>query len=197
MRIAGWTKKKRIYTRDELCGPQFEIGRYTYGCPEVLTYNDDSRLVIGRYCSIAARVTIILGGNHRVDWVTTYPFPAFAEDWPGAASLTGHPATRGSIVIGNDVWIGFGAVILSGVTIGDGAVLGAGAVVSRDVDPYSVVAGNPAREMKKRFSKEVRAGLLELKWWDWPEEKIKKNLHLLCSCDIKTLLEVTREDHDA
>lgn len=193
MRLWGW-KKKGPYTRDVLQGPRFSIGDYTYGEPRVLCFEDETRLHIGRYCSISDGVTILLGGNHRLDWTTTYPFPAFPEQWPEAAALQGHPASRGDVVIGSDVWIGFGATILSGVTIGDGAVIGAGAMVSRDVAPYAVAAGNPAREVRKRFSEDTISRLLALQWWDWPEDRVRKHLPLLCSGDIAALLAAAGED---
>jgi len=193
MKIMGWKKQKQKYTRDTLSNPRFDIGEYTYGSPDVFEFGDDTRLVIGRYCSISDRVSIILGGNHRVDWFTTYPFAAFSGDWPDAREISGHPASKGDILIGNDVWIGFGSVILSGVTIEDGAVIGAGAVVSKDVAPYSIVAGNPAREVRKRFSDDIIARLLDLQWWNWPEAKITQYLPLLCSGDVEALVSACRE----
>jgi len=191
----GWKNQKKRYTRDVLNGPRFDIGKYTYGSPDVFDFDDDTRLVIGRYCSISDRVSIILGGNHRVDWVTTYPFSALSDDWPGAKEISGHPASKGDILIGNDVWIGFGAVILSGVSIGDGAVIGAGAVVSKDVAPYSIVAGNPARELRKRFPDDTIAMLLDLQWWMWPTAKIKQYLTLLCSDDVEALVVVWHKEN--
>lgn len=193
MRLWG-RKKKGGCLRDVLRGPQFSIGDHTYGEPRILCFEETTRLQIGRYCSISAQVTILLGGNHRQDWVTTYPFPAFPDKWPEAAALTGHPASKGDVVIGSDVWIGFGATILSGVTIGHGAVIGAGAVVSRDVAPYAVAAGNPAREVRKRFGEETIAKLLVLQWWNWPEDRVRKHLSLLCSGNIAALLAAAREE---
>lgn len=195
MKIMSWKKKKQRYTRDVLTGPHFDIGKYTYGSPDVYDFDDDTRLVIGRYCSISDRVSIILGGNHRLDWATTFPFSAFPDDWPEAEQISGHPASKGDILIGNDVWIGLGAVILSGVTIGDGAVIGAGAVVSKDVYPYSIAAGNPAAEVGKRFSEKTINMLLAIKWWSWPEEKVRQYIPLLCSRDVEALISATREEN--
>jgi len=181
-------KKKQTLTRDRIIGPNYVIGDHTYGEPTVRQFDQTTRLVMGRFCSISDQVTIILGGDHRSDWVTTYPFSAFTETWPEAATIKGHPASKGDIVIGHDVWIGYGATILSGVTIGSGAVIGARAVISRDVAPYAVMAGNPAQEVKKRFDETTIVRLLQLAWWDWPEEKIRTNLPLLCSSQIEQLL---------
>ena len=181
-------KKKETLTRDRITGPHYVIGDHTYGEPTIRQFDQTTRLVLGRFCSIAEQVTIILGGNHRSDWVTTYPFSAFTETWPEAAAIKGHPASKGDIIIGHDVWIGYGATILSGVTIGSGAVIGARAVISRDVAPYAVMAGNPAQEIKKRFDDTTIVRLLQLAWWDWPEEKIRINLPFLCSNQIEQLL---------
>lgn len=161
-------------------------GRGTYGTPRIFHWGEPAKLSIGAYCSIAEGVQIFLGGNHRLDWATTYPFTAL---WPQAASIPGHPATKGDVVIGNDVWIGNEAVILSGVTIGDGAVIGAAAVLGRDVEPYAIVAGNPARMVRKRFSEDVIRRLLALRWWDWDESRIERYLPLMLSEQIIAFLD--------
>lgn len=181
-------KKKQTLTRDHIIGQNYVIGDHTYGEPTIRQFDQTTRLIIGRFCSISDQVTIILGGNHRSDWVTTYPFSAFTDTWPEAATIKGHPASKGDIIIGHDVWIGYGATILSGVTIGSGAVIGAQAVISRDVASYAVMAGSPALEVKKRFDDTTIVRLLQLAWWDWPEEKIRINLPLLCSSQIPQLL---------
>lgn len=165
--------------------PEYSIGRGTYGQPDIRQWGEGARFQMGAYCSIAAGVTIFLGGEHRVDWVTTYPFPVM---WDEAGKFTGHPHTKGDVIIGNDVWIGSGAVILSGVTIGDGAVVGCNAVVSRPVGPYEVVAGNPARCVRKRFPDEVVEQLLQIRWWDWPKKKIEDALPYLLSPDMAGFL---------
>ena len=123
----------------------------------------------------------MLGREHRKDWVTTYPFPAFPDVWPEAKDIPGVEISKGDVIIGNDVWICYGATILSGVKIGHGAVIGARAVVTKDVEPYAVVAGNPAREIKKRFTPKQIQKLLDIAWWDWPEEKIRENIKMLCN----------------
>jgi chloramphenicol O-acetyltransferase type B len=181
-------KKKQTLTCDRIIGPNYIIGNHTYGEPDIHQFDQITRLVIGKFCSISDQVTILLGGNHRSDWVTTYPFSAFTETWPEAATIKGHPASKGDIIIGHDVWIGYGATILSGVTIGSGAIIGARAVISRDVAPYAVMAGNPAQEIKKRFDDTTIVRLLQLAWWNWPEEKIRINLPFLCSNQIQQFL---------
>ena len=186
MRLFG---KKRFFTKDGVKGEQFSIGDYTYGSPGVRNYDGKTKLTIGKYCSFAAHVAVLLGGEHRLDMATTYPFPEIPEPWPEARDIKGMTGSKGDVVIGNDVWVGFGATILSGVTIGDGAVIGAGAVVCGDVKPYAIVGGNPAKVIRMRFDEETVDRLLELRWWDWPEEKVRANLHLLCSPDIKALFQ--------
>jgi len=172
------------HTSDDFARAGFEVGRYTY-CATMPTVfkHPGAKLIIGNFCSIGANVTIHLGGNHRTDFVTTYPlFRLFADDWPDPKLPTIEDfwgISKGDVVVGNDVWIGFGATILSGVTIGDGAVIGARAVVTSDVEPYAIVVGNPARLVKKRYDEETINRLLETKWWDWPIEKIKRNANVL------------------
>lgn len=169
-----------VYTKEIL--PDFEIGDHTYGVPRV--YGSGPKLRIGKFCSIAGGVRIFLAVDHRSDWITTYPFPLI---WREAHGIKGHPFSKGDIAIGNDVWIGQNATILSGVTIGDGAVIGGCAVVTGNVPPYAIVAGNPAKLIRYRFENEKIERLLKLKWWDWPIDKIKKNLNYLCSTDFSWL----------
>ena len=183
-----WPKKKTRYTKDILLGDIFEIGDFTYGKPEVFHFDNRTKLKIGKFCSIAGEVQIFLGGNHRIDWVTTFPFPSMVR-WPEHLKIKGHPGTKGDVVIGSDVWIGQGAMILSGVTIGDGAVIGAKAVVSENVPSYGIVVGNPATVIKKRFDDDTIEKLLKIKWWDWPFEKIRQSVPLLCSHDLSGFIE--------
>lgn len=146
---------KRIYTKDLLTKDTLIIiGDYTYGLPTIKKFDNNTRLSIGKFCSIADNVIIFLGGNHREDWITTYPFSGMTHIWSDATNIIGHPSTKGDVIIGNDVWIGSHVVILSGVKIGDGAVIGAYAVVTKDVEPFSIVAGNPAKFIKYRFEKD-------------------------------------------
>ena len=166
-----------------------EIGPYTYGIPTVAGH-PEARLKVGKFCSIAAGVVIYLGHNHRGDLGTTFPFRAFVDDFPMAAHLKAEDVdavSKGDVVIGNDVWIAHGALIVSGVNVGDGAIIGAGAVVTRSVEPYGIVAGNPAKLVRKRFDEETIRALLEIKWWDWPVEMINNNIALIYKCDIAAM----------
>ena len=165
-------------------------GRYTYGPqPNVRSWVEGTHYSIGSFCSIADNLTIFLGGNHRVDWISTYPFPAFSNNFPEAGGIGGFVATKGNVVIENDVWIGSDVTILSGVTIGNGAVVGAKSVVAKNVEPYAIVAGNPARLIRYRFDAQTREKLLKIRWWNWPIEKIRKNVHWLCSLNIDKFVE--------
>jgi acetyltransferase-like isoleucine patch superfamily enzyme len=166
-----------IYTKD-LLGDRYAVGDHTYGKPRVVSLEEGTSLRIGKYCSISTHVIIFLGSEHRTDWVSTYPFPYL---WEEARSIKGHPYSKGDVVIGNDVYIGYNVTILSGVTVGDGAVVGACSVLTADVPPYAIVAGNPARLIRYRFEEETMKKLLKIRWWDWPEEKVKENIHLICS----------------
>jgi acetyltransferase-like isoleucine patch superfamily enzyme len=170
---------------------EIDVGRHTYGHEQITVrhWGEPATLKIGAFCSIADRVQIFLGGNHRVDWVSTYPFPEFADRWPQAKGIEGHPATNGDVVIGNDVWIGSNATILSGVTVGDGACIGADSTVSKDVRPYSIVVGNPARELRLRFDPKTIEKLLEIRWWEWPDERIAANVELISSPQISRFIE--------
>lgn len=167
------------------------VGAHTYGLPRILSWDQNTRVVIGKFCSIAEEVTIIAGGNHRIDWVTTYPL-RILFNLPGGWQ-DGHPATKGDIVIGNDVWIGYGAILLSGIHIGDGAVIGAGAIVSRDVPPYAIVAGNPATVIRMRFTNAQITALRAIHWWDWPLDRILSHVDLLCDPNIERFLHLAAE----
>jgi acetyltransferase-like isoleucine patch superfamily enzyme len=171
---------------------RYQIGRDTYGWPRVIDSGEGANLQIGAFCSIAKGVKILLGGEHHTEWATTYPFPAL---WPIAHPISGHPKTKGDVIIGNDVWIGEDAMILSGVHIGDGAVIAARAVVVKDVEDYSIVGGNPARLIRKRFSDDIIARLQALAWWTWPTPEIEKILPLLLSSDIEALLRYGETRH--
>jgi acetyltransferase-like isoleucine patch superfamily enzyme len=169
-----------------------KIGDYSYVDGQIdVTFSDEANLSIGKFCSIAQKCKIILGGNHRNDWISTYPFPAEGL-FPDSPDIPGYRGSKGDITIGNDVWIGAGVTILSGVTIGDGAIIGAGSVVVKNVPPYALAAGNPARFKKFRFDQETIARLLELEWWNWPEPTIREAIPLLMSDDIEGLFEFAK-----
>ena len=181
-------KKLRLLNKLKL-HQNLTIGDFTYGnegfLPRIMWMSGnekDPNLTIGRYCSFANGVCILMGGNHRVDWITTYPFK-------GVTNTRKTPVSKGDTIIGNDVWIGFEALIMSGITIGDGAVIGARAVVTKDVPPYAIVAGNPAKVVKKRFSDDVIEKLLAMQWWNWEQAKIEHHLDILCSGDVGRLNE--------
>lgn len=160
---------------------EISVGRFTYGFDKISIrqWGEGASLTIGQFCSISSNVTIFLGGNHRVDWVSTFPFGHIFHDELGSETIPGHPSTNGNVVIGNDVWIGHGVTIMSGVNIGDGAVVAANTHVIKDVKPYEIVGGNPSRAIKKRFDRDVIEILLKLKWWDFPLEEIRKIIFLL------------------
>jgi len=165
--------------------PEYEIGRGTYGSPDIHHWNEGASFKIGAFCSIATGVQIFLGGEHRMDWVSTFPFNVL---WESARHIKGHPRTKGDVIIGNDVWLGTEAVIMSGVTIGDGAVIGARALITKDVEPYGIYAGNPARLVRKRFDDATIEQLLELAWWNLADEKIERLLPLILSSDVHALI---------
>lgn len=181
------SKERSIYTKDFL-GNFYQIGDYTYGLPSIKHWGEKATLKIGKFCSIATNVTIFLGGNHRTDWISTYPFSVINQDFPNANGIEGHPSTKGNVSIENDVWIGTNATIMSGITIHNGAVIAANAVVTKDVPPYAIVAGNPAKIVKFRFSQVEIEQLQKISWWNWPIEKINTEVKKICNPDISTFL---------
>ena len=170
--------------------PEYKIGRHTYGVPTVYDWDDGTLLEIGDYCSIARNVQIFLGGNHRTDWISTYPFPAFDQ---GLKHITGFRMTKGDVIIGNDVWLCQNSTILSGISIGHGAIVAAGSVVTKKVENYSIVAGNPAKHIKWRFSESIRMELLDLAWWNWSEDEINNIIETLCSDDVEGLIKYQKK----
>jgi len=182
--------RKSQYTNEILSSYWVKADRYTYGEPEILVFagNATATIYIGKFCSIAQNVEIFTGGNHNVNWVTTYPFSHFVKDFPEGKKVTGYPSTKGDVHIGNDVWIGRGATIMSGVTIGDGAVIGANCLVASNVEPYEIVVGNPMKKLKKRFSDDIIEKLLAIQWWNWDKEKINKEVPHLCSEQINDFI---------
>lgn len=183
--------KKTVYLKNVISNPNIIVGDYTMyhdtlHDPKKFETNNvlyqylinGDKLKIGKFCSIACGTKFLFNSaNHALDSLSTYPFPLFFEEWNlEREKVTDAWDNRGDIVIGNDVWIGYEAVILSGVTIGDGAIIGTRAVVTKDVPPYTIVGGVPAKPIRKRFDEKVIKELLKIKWWDWTEEKIARNI---------------------
>lgn len=164
--------------------PNVSIGSFTYGVPYIWTWESGEQVNIGKFCSIADNVNIFGGGEHRTDWATTYPFNALISAFD---HIQGNPVSKGPVYIGNDVWLGIGCTIMSGVTIGDGAVVAANALVAKDVPAYAIVGGNPAKLIRYRFTEEIRQKLLEIKWWDWEEKDIYYAVPLLQSSNFEEL----------
>ena len=160
-----------------------ETGKFSYGVENITTrsWGEGAHLYIGSFCSIARNQMIFLGGNHQTSWCTTFPFGhIFHEEFPaGQINGHGHPSTKGHVVIENDVWIGDGCTIMSGIRIGSGSVIAAKSVVIKDVAPYTIVGGNPAKLIKERFSPNIIKQLLEIKWWEKSDDKINKIVPLL------------------
>ncbi len=181
-KLTGDAVEQHLYSTERLT-----MGRHSYGEPRVATFPGDTAHVrVGAFTSIGPEAILMDGGDHRTDWVTTFPFRAMLG-MPGAYE-DGHPASRGDIEIGNDVWIGRGARVRSGVKIGDGAVVGGYALVTRDVRPYAVVVGVPAREIRRRFSDEQVDALLRIGWWEWPMDAIERCVPQLCSDNVDAFI---------
>jgi len=160
-----------------------------------VTYHYDfmgDRLIIGKFCAIGKGVEFVMNGaNHRMDCVTTYPFSLMGGGWEKCTPKLSDLPFRGDTVVGNDVWIGQNVTVMPGVHIGDGAIIAANAAVVGDIPAYSIAGGNPSRLIKKRFDDELVDYLLKLRWWDWPAEKIFKNLEILCSPDINRIKSIS------
>ncbi len=190
--------ERMVFLKNIITHPQIIVGDYTYydDFEDVKNFERNVRylfdftgdkLIIGKFCMIASDVQFIMNGaNHLVEGISSYPFAVFGKGWEQAMEGKSYPY-KGDTVIGNDVWIGHRAVILPGVTVGDGAIIGAYSLVSKDVAPYSIVGGNPAVEIRKRFSQETIDRLLALRWWDWPIDKITRNVQLLTGGDVAAL----------
>jgi acetyltransferase-like isoleucine patch superfamily enzyme len=167
------------------------FGKYTYGTPNIKWENHNAKLQVGNFCSIAGNVNIYMGGNHRTDWITTYPFGHIYQNIFNTFDGKGHPSTNGDVIIGNDVWIGDNVTIMSGVTISDGCVIANNSHVVKNAEPYSLIGGNPAKLIKYRFKPEQIEKLMEIKWWYWNDEKINKFIHLLCDDNIDEFIKAT------
>ncbi len=187
---------KLIFLKNFIKAPNISIGDYTYyddnlGEPEKfeetnILYNFEftkEKLIIGSFCALAAKTKFIMSGNHKLDGISTYPFPIFGEGWEEVFSFDAFPFS-GDIIVGNDVWFGYNSLIMPGVKIGHGAIIASSSVVAKDVPPYAIAAGNPAKVVKMRFDDEAIERLLTIAWWDWDIEKINRNTKLICDLDI-------------
>lgn len=205
MNIPDKNKKFPLENYNRLCflknvvtNPNIIVGDYTYyddfetveNFEKNVKYLFDfvgDKLIIGKFCMIASDVTFIMNGaNHLSDAVSTFPFAIFGGDWSNAMDGKEYPS-KGDTVVGNDVWIGYGATIMPGIEIGDGAIIATKSVVTKDVEPYTIVGGNPAKVIRKRFSDEKINDLLESEWWHWPIEEITKNVQRLTGNDVDRL----------
>ena len=197
---------KGIPLNQQVTNPNIKVGRYSYysgyyhghsfdECARYLSPDREEldQLIIGSFCSIGTGVSFIMAGNqgHWVEWVSTFPFHYAAEEYMREAPTGYLPA--GDTEVGDDVWIGAEAMLMPGVKIGNGAIIGARSVVTKSVDPYTIVAGNSAKPIRKRFSEAQIDQLLEICWWDWPDEQLAHCMHLLCSEDIDGLYQVWLE----
>ena len=196
--IAGYDKE--IYVKPTLKNPNIVVGDFTYiadsefesHVTHLYPWNND-RLVIGKFCQIAAGVEFVMNGaNHQMNAVSTFPFYTLAG-WDMKAPAPADMPLKGDTIIGNDVWIGQNATILPGVHIGDGAIIGASSVVSSDVEPYTIVAGNPAQFIRKRFDEELTNLMLEWRWWDKPIEEINALIPVLTSSDLTEVKKKVKE----
>lgn len=192
---------KGVPLTEQVTNPNIKVGRYSYysgyyhghsfdECARYLMPDRDDvdKLIIGSFCSIGTGVSFVMAGNqgHRHDWITSFPF-FYMDEEPAFADAINAYQPAGDTVIGNDVWIGAEAMIMPGIKVGDGAVIGSRALVTKNVEPYTIVGGNPAKVIKQRFSDDEVEKLLEMKWWDWSQEQLKGAMPLLCSGDIAAL----------
>jgi virginiamycin A acetyltransferase len=189
---------KLCFLKNLVSNPNIIVGDYTYyddfedvrNFESNVKYHFDfigDKLIIGKFCMIASGATFIMnGGNHLSGAISAYPFAIFENGWEKAMEGKEYPV-KGDTIIGNDVWIGHNATLMPGITIGDGAIIATNATVTRDVEPYTIVGGNPATVIRKRFSDETIIKLLEMKWWDWPIEKITDNVQTLIGSNLPLL----------
>ncbi len=195
--------KRTVYLKNIITNPQIIVGDYTYYDDPQDVHNFEQnvlylfefmgdKLIIGKFCQIATGVRFIMNGsNHAMNGFSTYPFKVFGNAWSKAPLEV---VSKGDTVIGNDVWIGNGVTIMPGVQIGDGVIIGTNSVVTKDVEPYTIVAGNPAREIRKRFDDESIQLLLALKWWDWDVSKITEHLGIITSGNINELKRIYEQN---
>lgn len=188
--------KETVYLKPVISNPNISVGEYTMyndfiNDPKLFEKNNvlyqypinHDKLIIGKFCSVACGAKFIFNSaNHTLSSLSTYPFPIFFEEWGlDIKDVVAAWDNKRDIVIGNDVWIGYEAVIMAGVTIGDGAIIGTRAVVTKDVPPYTIVGGVPAKTIRKRFPEDTIAMLMEMQWWNWPEERIAQSIEAIRS----------------
>lgn len=191
--------ERTVFLKNIIKNPQIIVGDYTYYDDPEDVHNFEKnvlylfdfigdKLIIGKFCQIATGVRFIMNGaNHPIDGISTYPFKIFGHSWKDAKLV---PPIKGDTIIGNDVWIGNGVTFMPGVKVGDGAIIASGSIVTKDVAPYSIVGGNPANLIRKRFDDKTIELLLEIKWWDWNVEKITDNLDVITSGDVDSLMKI-------
>jgi len=192
--------RQTCYLKNCITNPNIEVGDYTiyhdFENPLDFEWNNvlyhypinNDKLIIGKFCSIAHGAKFIMNGaNHTIGSLSTYPFPVMRCEWDLDIAVTEAWDNKGNIIIGNDVWIGYEAIVMAGVTIGDGAIIASRALVNKDVAPYSIVGGMPAREIRKRFSDQQISFLLDLKWWNWDKTKINNNIDFILKGDFEEL----------
>lgn len=199
--IAGVTRT--VYLKNIITTPQIIVGDYSYYDDPEDVYNFEKnvlylfdfmgdKLIIGKFCQIATGVRFVMNGsNHAMNGFSTYPFKVFGGEWANKDPM--QVVSKGNTVIGNDVWIGNSATIMQGVKIGDGAIIGTNSLVTKDVEPYTIVGGNPAKEIRKRFDDETIKWLLTIKWWDWDVQKITDNLEVITGGKIDELKQLYEE----
>lgn len=187
------------FIRNTVTNPNIVVGEYTYYDDPDDSENFErnvlyhfpfigDKLIIGRFCAIARGVRFIMNGaNHKMSGISTYPFQIFGSGWEKVMPAPGDLPYKGDTVVGNDVWIGYEALVMPGVRIGDGAIVSSRSVVTSDVEPYTIVGGNPAKPIRRRFAPEQVATLLEIAWWDWPIETITEHLELIVRADVDAL----------
>jgi virginiamycin A acetyltransferase len=187
------------FIQNTVSNPNIIVGDYTYYDDPEDSENFErnvlyhfpfigDRLIIGKFCALARNIKFIMNGaNHKLDGFSTYPFQIFGNGWEKVTSQTGELPYKGDTAIGNDVWIGYEAVIMPGVQVGDGAIIAAKSVVVGDVSPYTIVGGNPAKRIRQRFEDEVIQALLEVAWWNWDIKKITRNLEKIVAVDVEGL----------
>lgn len=194
--------KQIVYIKNVITRQNIEVGEYTYyddidgaeSFEDHVTHHYEfigDKLIIGKFCAIAKGIEFVMNGaNHRMNSVTTYPFNIMGGGWEKHTPSLNELPLKGDTVVGNDVWIGQNVTVMPGVHIGDGAIIGANSVVTKDIPPYTISAGNPCRVKKKRFDDKVIEHLLKIKWWNWNTDKIFDNMDALCSGDLDKIMKI-------